>query len=305
MPNLNLHGIIAYPVTPFKDSGETIDTDTLSQLIEQLIENGSHAIAPLGSTGESAYLSDAEWEEVAFVSIHQVAKRVPTVVGISELTTHNAIRRAKFAEQVGADAVMVLPISYWKLSEREVFQHYAAIAQAISIPIMVYNNPATSGIDLSPELIARMVKEIDNVTMVKESTGDIQRMHRLYELSDGTIPFYNGSNPLALEAFVAGASGWCTAAHNLIPEFTTALYEFARKGNLFEAQRIFYQQLPLLKFILKGGLPTTIKAGLQLLGIKAGTPRLPMLPLDEAEVRQLDSILTRLSKKQLATSLSK
>lgn len=110
-------------------------------------------------------------EEVAFVSIHQVAKRVPTVVGISELTTHNAIRRAKFAEQVGADAVMVLPISYWKLSEREVFQHYAAIAQAISIPIMVYNNPATSGIDLSPELIARMVKEIDNVTMVKESTG--------------------------------------------------------------------------------------------------------------------------------------
>jgi len=305
MPTLNLHGIIAYPVTPFKDSGETIDTGTLSCLIERLIENGAHAIAPLGSTGESAYLLDAEWEEVAFVSIHQVAKRVPTIVGISELTTHNAIRRAKFAQQVGADAVMVLPISYWKLSEREVFQHYAAIAQAISIPIMVYNNPATSGIDLSPELIAQMVKEIDNVTMVKESTGDIQRMHRLYELSDGSIPFYNGSNPLALEAFAAGASGWCTAAHNLIPEFTTALYELTSKGDLFEAQRIFYQQLPLLKFILKGGLPTTIKAGLQLLGIKAGTPRLPMLPLDEAEVRQLNSILTRLGKGQIATSLSK
>jgi 4-hydroxy-tetrahydrodipicolinate synthase len=303
MPNSKFHGIIAYPITPFKDNGETIDTNTLRFLIDQLIEDETHAIAPLGSTGESAYLTDAEWEEVASVSIRQVAKRVPTVVGISELTTRNAVRRAKFAENVGADAVMVLPISYWKLSEQEIFQHYDAIARAISIPIMVYNNPATSGIDMTPELIARMVKEIDNVTMVKESTGDIQRMHRLYELSDGTIPFYNGSNPLALEAFVAGASGWCTAAHNLIPELTISLYKATVKGNLFEAQNIFYQQLPLLKFILKGGLPTTIKAGLKLLGVDAGVPRPPLLPLDEAGARQLSEILAMLGKRQLVSSL--
>ncbi len=299
------HGIIAYPITPFQDNGETIDTDTLRRLIDQLIEDGAHAIAPLGSTGESAYLTDTEWEEVAEVSLHQVAKRVPTIVGISELTTRNAVRRAKLAESMGADAVMVLPISYWKLSEREIFQHYDVIARAIDIPIMVYNNPATSGIDMAPELIARMVREIDNVTMVKESTGDIQRMHRLYELSEGSIPFYNGSNPLALAAFVAGASGWCTAAHNLIPECTIALYEAIAQADLFAAQKIFYQQLPLLKFILKGGLPTTIKAGLQLLGIDAGVPRPPLLPLDEAGVRQLDGILAQLGKSQLAAASSK
>jgi 4-hydroxy-tetrahydrodipicolinate synthase len=189
MQNTEFRGIIAYPVTPFKGNGETVDTETLPRLIDQLIDNGAHAIAPLGSTGESAYLTDAEWEEVAEVAIKQVNQRVPTIIGISELTTQSAVRRAKFAEQVGANAIMVLPISYWKLSEVEVFQHYAAIAEAIGIPIMVYNNPATSGIDLSPELIARMVKEIDNLTMVKESSGDIQRMHRLYELSEGTIPF--------------------------------------------------------------------------------------------------------------------
>lgn len=303
MPYPKFHGIIAYPITSFKDNGETIDTNTLRCLIDQLIEDQAHAIAPLGSTGESAYLTDAEWEEVAEVSIRQVAKRVPTVVGISELTTRNAVRRAKFAENVGADAVMVLPISYWKLSEQEIFQHYDAIARAISIPIMVYNNPATSGIDMTPELIVRMVKEIDNVTMVKESTGDIQRMHRLYELSDGTIPFYNGSNPLALEAFVAGASGWCTAAHNLIPELTISLYKATVQGNLFEAQKIFYQQLPLLKFILKGGLPTTIKAGLKLLGVDAGVPRPPLLPLNEAGARQLSEILATLGKRQLLSSL--
>jgi len=301
MQNTEFRGIIAYPVTPFKGNGETVDTETLPRLIDQLIDNGAHAIAPLGSTGESAYLTDAEWEEVAEVAIKQVNQRVPTIIGISELTTQSAVRRAKFAEQVGANAIMVLPISYWKLSELEVFQHYAAIAEAISIPIMVYNNPATSGIDLSPELIARMVKEIDNLTMVKESSGDIQRMHRLHELSEGTIPFYNGSNPLALEAFVAGASGWCTAAHNLIPELTISLYESTYKGNLFDAQQIFYQQLPLLKFILKGGLPTTIKAGLKLLGVDAGVPRPPLMALDDTGVRQLSEILTRLGKGQLVT----
>lgn len=301
MQNTEFRGIIAYPVTPFKGNGETVDTETLPRLIDQLIDNGAHAIAPLGSTGESAYLTDAEWEEVAEVAIKQVNQRVPTIIGISELTTQSAVRRAKFAEQVGANAIMVLPISYWKLSELEVFQHYAAIAEAISIPIMVYNNPATSGIDLSPELIARMVKEIDNLTMVKESSGDIQRMHRLYELSEGTIPFYNGSNPLALEAFVAGASGWCTAAHNLIPELAISLYESTYKGNLFDAQQIFYQQLPLLKFILKGGLPTTIKAGLKLLGVDAGVPRPPLMALDATGIGQLSELLARLGKGRLVT----
>lgn len=109
---------------------------------------------------------------------------------------------------------MVLPMSYWKFSEREILQHYGAIADAISLPIMVYNNPATSGIDLLPKFIMQMAKAIPNVTMVKESTGDIQRMHRLQELSDGTLRFYNGSNPLALVSFAAGASGWCKSCQS-------------------------------------------------------------------------------------------
>ncbi|HZA29698.1 MAG TPA: dihydrodipicolinate synthase family protein, partial [Gammaproteobacteria bacterium] len=147
-----------------------------------------------------------------------------------------------------------------------------------------------------PELVAHMVKEIDNITMVKESTGDIQRMHRLHQLSDGAIPFYNGSNPLALEAFAAGATGWCTAAPNLIPELNIRLYEAVCKGDMIEAQRAFYQQLPLLQFILKGGLPTTVKAGLRLLGVEAGVPRTPLLPLDEAGISQLTTLLKQLNK---------
>lgn len=295
MSNTLFKGIISYPITPFRAEDGGVDLETLGRLIDRLIQDGSHAIAPLGSTGESAYLNDNEWDEVAEASVAQVANRAPVVVGISDLTTMNAVRRAKFAEKAGADAVMVLPISYWKLSEREIFQHYQTICEAISIPVMVYNNPATSGIDMAPELIVRMVKELDNVTMVKESSGDIQRMHKLYHLSDGEIPFYNGSNPLALEAFAAGATGWCTAAPNLIPEWTLRLYEASVAGDLIQAREVFYKQLPVLQFILKGGLPTTIKAGLQICGFEAGIPRHPLLPLDNAGQNELAEMLKQLN----------
>ncbi|URV23559.1 dihydrodipicolinate synthase family protein [Burkholderia gladioli] len=288
-------GIIAYPVTPFDRQTDGIDSAALRAGIERLIAAGVHAIAPLGSTGESAYLDDEEWDQVAEASIAQVARRVPVVVGISDLTTRNAVRRARFAEQAGADAVMVLPISYWKLGEAEIFRHYASIAEAIGIPVMVYNNPATSGIDMQPAFIARLVREIGNVTMVKESSGDIQRMHALHQISDDTIPFYNGSNPLALEAFCAGATGWCTAAPNLIPQLTLALYQAVQAGELARARELFYRQLPLLDFILKGGLPTTIKAGLRVQGFEAGEPRLPLQPLAEIGTAQLGELLARLA----------
>lgn len=286
-------GIIAYPVTPFTHNND-VDAPALAALVERLVSSGVHAIAPLGSTGESAYLSDQEWDCVTDTAIRAVRRRVPVVVGISDLTTDNAIRRARFAEQAGADAVMVLPVSYWKLNEAEILGHYARIAEAISIPIMLYNNPATSGVDMSPELIARICRAVPNVTMVKESTGDVQRMHRLAQLTDGAIPFYNGSNPLALAALAAGATGWCTAAPNLNAELPLALYEAMQANDLPRARELFYRQLPLLQFIVKGGLPTTVKAGLKLLDFDAGAPRAPLQPLGDVQTVELATILANL-----------
>jgi 4-hydroxy-tetrahydrodipicolinate synthase len=142
---------------------------------------------------------------------------------------------------------------------------------------------------MSVDLILRIIKQVPNVTMVKESTGDIQRMHHLHRQSD--VPFYNGCNPLALEAFAAGAKGWCTAAPNLIPELNLALYEAVLANDLTQAREVFYRQLPLLDFILKGGLPATIKAGLRLTGLEAGDPRLPVFPLGEVGIEQLKTLL--------------
>lgn len=282
-------GIIAYPITPF-DQQEQIDLPLFKKLIERMILAGVHAIAPLGSTGVLPYLNDEEKEALTEATIQQVAGRVPVLTGVSNLTTERTIYHAKFAEKAGTDAVMILPMSYWKLSDEEIFKHYEAVANAISIPIMAYNNPATGGVDMSPSLLKQLLA-IPNVTMIKESSGDLQRMHTLRKELGADLPFFNGSNPLALGAFTAGASGWCTAASNLIPELNIALYEAILMNDLKRAQELFYQQLDLLKFLLAKGLPRAIKAGLELLGEPAGQLRTPLKPLLTAEIEELKGLL--------------
>ena len=288
---MKLEGIIAYPITPFKAENQEVDFDALTITLNALLEHQCDAIAPLGSAGESAYLSWQEWQQVAEKSIEVVNHRVPVILGISELTTTMAIQKAKKAEELGADVIMVMPISYWKQTDQEIYDYYQQIAAATKLPMMVYNNPATSGVDMSPELIAKMFQEIENICMVKDSTGDIQRMHKFHELTQGKLPFYNGCNPLALEAFCAGASGWCTVAPNLLGKLPNQLYQAAKNGDLALAQSLFYKQLPLLRFIVQGGLPKTIKAGLNELGFSVGDPRKPLQKANPSEVNQLKSLM--------------
>lgn len=289
MENKLFKGVIAYPITPF-DQGERVDIPLFRKLVERLITAKVHAIAPLGSTGVLPYLTDAEKEEITETTIRQVKGRVPTLVGVSNLTTERTVYHARFAEKAGASAVMIIPMSYWKLTDDEIVKHYDTVASKITIPIMVYNNPATAGVDMSPALLKRLL-QIPNVTMIKESTGDIQRMHYLRRELGEEVAFYNGSNPLALAAFSAGACGWCTAAANLIPELNIALYEAVQHNNLDEARRLFYLQVDLLKFIVDKGLPRAIKAGLNILGEDGGQLRSPLKPLTRIEISELENIL--------------
>lgn len=289
MKNVPFKGIIAYPITPF-DENESVDLPLFKTLIERLVASGSHGIAPLGSTGVLPYLTDQEKEAITEATIQQVAGRVPTLVGVSNLTTERTIYHASFAEKAGATAVMIIPMSYWKLTDDEIVNHYDAVASKISIPIMAYNNPATGGVDMSPTLLKRLL-EIPNVTMIKESTGDVQRMHLLKRELGDDVAFYNGSNPLALAAFAAGAKGWCTAAPNLIPELNLSLYDAIQNNDLASAQILFLEQLNLLRFIVAKGLPRAIQAGLTILGENAGHLRAPLQPLTETETTELGHIL--------------
>ncbi|WP_347218530.1 dihydrodipicolinate synthase family protein [Chryseobacterium sp.] len=289
MKNVPFKGIIAYPITPFHEN-DTINFPLFKEMVEKLVVSGSHGIASLGSAGVMPYLSDEEKEAVTEATIQQVKGRIPTLIGVSNLTTEKTIYHAQFAEKSGADAVMIIPMSYWKLTDDEIIAHYDAVARKVSIPIMAYNNPSTSGVDMSPHLLKRLL-EIPNVTMIKESTGDVQRMHYLRKELGEDVAFYNGSNPLALAAFSAGATGWCTAAPNLIPELNVKLYQAIENNQLHEAQKVFYQQVELLKFIVAKGLPRAVKAGLDILGAESGYLRSPLKPLTENETAQLRKIL--------------
>ncbi|WP_417606823.1 dihydrodipicolinate synthase family protein [Oceanimonas baumannii] len=291
---MNLSGIIGYPVTPFSPDNKQLDLNKLGSVIDVLLEAEVDAIAALGSAGEAAYLSEEEWKQVAEYTVKHVADRVPVIIGIAELTTEQAVKYAQHAHHIGANAIMLSPFSYYKLSETEIFQHYETVSEASPLPIMVYNNPATCGVDMTPEFMLKMVNNIKNASMIKESTGDIQRMHKIYTLSDGKVPFFNGCNHMALEALHAGASGWCTAAPCLIGDKPKQLFDAVKSGDNKKAKALFYQQYEFLEFIVSSGLAAAVKSGLSLQGKEAGNPRKPLLPLNKPAQQRLKSMLDNL-----------
>jgi 4-hydroxy-tetrahydrodipicolinate synthase len=295
MSQLNLSGIIAYPVTPYKGDHQQVDLDALTILIDALLESGVDAITALGSVGEAVYLEDDEWQQVAVQTVERVNGQVPVLIGIAELTTKKAVEKAVYAHQIGAQAIMVSPFSYYRLSNDEIYDHYAAISAATPLPIMVYNNPATCGVDMTPEFLLHMVDTIANATMIKESTGDLQRMRKLHRLSNGAVPFFNGCNYIALDALHAGASGWCTAAPCLIGSLPKQLVSYVQQGKVEQAKQLFEHQLPLLEFIVNGGLAVTVKAGLTIKGMPVGEARRPLKPLSNDNKVQLETILFNLT----------
>ena len=288
---MNLAGIIGYPITPFTDDNNSVDFDKLAAVIDTLLHAKVDAVAALGSAGEAAYLSESEWESVASYTVNHVAGKVPVIIGIAELTTEQAIKRAKYAHKIGADVIMLSPFSYYKLSEDEIFLHYKIVSDSTPLPIMIYNNPVTCGVDISPQFMLKMVDSIKNACMIKESSGDIQRMHTIYNLSSGEVPFFNGCNHLALEALNAGAAGWCTAAPCLIGDKPKQLFEAIRHGNSKTAKELFYQQYEFLEFIVQSGLAAAVKSGMSLQGIEVGDPRKPLLPLIDSQQVQLKKML--------------
>ncbi|WP_221354122.1 dihydrodipicolinate synthase family protein [Streptomyces beigongshangae] len=299
MVNPPLRGIVSYPVTPFDTATGGVDLAALARLTEDLVAAGSHAVAPLGSTGEAAYLREVEWDAVCETTVQTVAKRVPTLVGVSHWSTEGAVRRARVAARNGATAIMVLPQVYWKLTDTELERHYAAVAAATDLPMMLYNNPGTSGVDLLPKTVAALARRIPNLTMVKESSGDVARFRAIRELSDGALSVYNGNNPVALEAFRSGAVGWCTASPCLVPQWALALYDAATGGDDERADAVLAELLPFLRFIVGEGLPRAVKAGLRLQGRGAGDPRMPLLPLPDRETGRLREMLGHLARHPL------
>ena len=285
-------GVFAVSVTPFDPSGN-VDEAALRRHLRWLIDEGCvHGMIPVGSTGEFAFLSEDERKRVIEVTIDEVHGKVPVIAGSAACSTRDTVQFAQFAQSKGADGVMVVPPFYGHLSQEELYQHFRTLAEGLDIPIMLYNNPGTSGSDLLPETVARLAA-FKNIVAVKESTGLMQRVHELQQACGEQIEVLCGCDTLPLEMFAMGVEGWVAAPSNVAARQCVELFHLAVEQRDFaRARQLYGLLLPLFELFEGTGQYVQLnKAGLELLGRPVGLPRPPLLPSSEEQKRQLKAIL--------------
>ena len=226
-------------VTPFTPDGSSIDTLALRQLVNWQIEQGIHGLIPLGSTGEFLSISREERQQVVEICIAEARRRVPVLIGTGAEATFDVIELSREAESMGADGVMIIPPFYSTPTEDELFAHYQKIGEALSIPIMVYNNPATANVDLLPSTLSRLA-DIDAVTMVKESTLEVTRVRDIIELCSDRMTVFAGI--LGYESFWLGAEGWVAVCSNLVPHQSARLFELVADEQDRDAALALYKK---------------------------------------------------------------
>lgn len=290
-------GVLSANVVPFKGN-EEIDEEKLRSLIDYQLEQGVHGIIPAGSAGEFASLLPEEHKHVIEVTIDQVNGRVPVVAGTSAPSTREAIMYSKFAQDAGANGVMVVGPYYGAPKEEEIYEHYKAIAEAIDIPIMIYNNPGASGVDILPGLAAKLA-EIHNISCIKESSGDVKRVNHLTRLCGNKLKIICAWDSGCLEMLFMGAIGWVTGASNVIPGECVQLFELTENGDFKAAKSIYFKILPLLEVFEREGYVQNIKACLKLPGRSVGSPRRPFMLPSDVQKEKLRGILQSLAVNNL------
>ncbi len=276
-PMISFRGTYSVMITPFSPDG-SVNVAALRQFVEWQIAEGIHGLIPLGSTGEFLSLSDMEKELVSATVIEQAAGRVPVIVGTGAEDTREVVRLSRRAEAQGADGVMIIPPFYSTPTDAEIVHHYRTVADAIGLPIMIYNNPAVANVDLRPQLVARLA-EIDNCRYVKESTIDVTRVRDIIRLCGERIGVFGGI--LGFESFVEGAVGWTAVAANVVPGPLARLFELvADEKDVATAHALYLRYLPLIEFVGGQAYVAGSKALLAHMGFPAGLPRPPRLPLE-------------------------
>ena len=287
-----LRGTYTVIVTPFTADGSRINEQMLRWLVDYQIAEGIHGLITLASNGEFLSLSAEERHEVARIVVDQAAGRVPVVVGTAAESTDHVIRYTRDAEALGADAAMVLTPYYCWIDEEEIFNHYRRVAESVSLPIMLYNHPASTVLDVRPPLVARLA-EIDNIAYIKESTTDTRRVYRINDLCGDRITVFAGY--LGYESFMVGAEGWVSVCANIAPRKSARMFELAVDENDREgAWKVFKELVPLIDFLGDHLYVHGMKAAFKMLGRDMGDPRPPRLPLRPELVRELRRVMTEM-----------
>lgn len=291
MTKTKFRGVYAFNATPTTDDGAGIDEDALRQLADFVVGHGVHGVVVFGSTGANGSFTSAERLSAAKAAVKQVDGKVPVLSGVGSITTDETVELAKAMEQeAGVDGLLVVPITYWPLTENEVYQHYERVAGAVKLPVVIYNNPWTTGVDIKPPLVARLA-EIDNIRYIKESTSDLTRISKIRQLTNDGITIFSGWESLTLESFAAGAQGWFAGMTNIAPRECVEFFELAvEKKDSSAAQALFDRIFPLCEFMCDKSHVRCAHAALEILGRPVGSPRRPLRELsanDKDALRRL------------------
>lgn len=292
-----LHGICVATATPMTAAG-VIDFGKLERHVEYLIGQGVHALAPLGSTGEYYALSPKERHDVLKRTLATARGRVPVVAGTNAGATQDVIAYSRQAEKLGASGVLLAPPYYSLPTLDELFEHFRAIDRAIGIPIMLYNYPGRTGVDMPPDYIVERLTRLKNVRYVKESTGEINRISTLIRRAGDRLGIFCGGDTVALESFVLGAVGWVGGTSNVIPRSHVLLYELACvKRDYAKARDLYFRMLPTLSLMEGDGKYTQyVKSACGLVGHPVGPVRSPLRPATRGECERLSEALSLLDE---------
>lgn len=268
-------GLTVALVTPFRDG--MIDEHALRRLVDFHVEAGTDCISPCGTTGESPTLSHGEHEQVIGIVCEQAAGRIKVIAGTGSNSTAEAVRLTEFAQGAGADAALMVAPYYNKPMQEGFYEHFRTVAEAVSLPIVLYNIPGRTAKNMEPETIARL-GELPNIVAVKESTGSMDQASAILAQSNLTV--LSGDDSLTLPLLALGGSGVVSVVGNIVPEDVKALIDAFRAGDVAGAQKWHYKLFPLCRDMLSLATnPIPVKAAMRLLGRDTGEVRLPMTPL--------------------------
>jgi 4-hydroxy-tetrahydrodipicolinate synthase len=288
-----LGGVLTALATPFAADGG-VDEPKLRALVDRSIEGGVHGVVACGSTGEFSALSSDERRLVVEIVVDQVAHRVPVIAQTGATSTAEAIRLSRHAQSAGADVIMTVAPYYEPLSVAETLTYLRAVAGSVDIPVMLYNLPVATGVDLDPATVGALAREVENIRYIKNTTVDLAQSAQLIHNYGDVISTFVGWDSLLLSALVEGAAGVMAGTANVVPAELVAVYDAVRAGNLDQAREAWARVYPLIDAMMAQPFIPAVKAGLAAVGFPVGTPREPVAGLEPAAAARIAELASAL-----------
>lgn len=286
---MKLEGAFTAIVTPFTQAG-ALDEAGLRKNIDFQVSKKIAGIVPVGTTGESPTVSEREHERILEISVEHARKKTLVLAGTGSNSTAEAIHYTKYAKDVGADAALVVVPYYNRPSQQGLIAHYSELSKA-DIPIIIYNIPSRTGVNMEPETIAKLASECPNIIGLKDAAGNLDQTSKEMSLCPKGFTILSGDDSLTLPMMSIGAKGVISVASNIVPAEIVQMVNLALSGKYEKAREIHHRLYPVIKTLFIETNPAPVKAAMQMLGMPAGDPRLPLVPISDATRQKLELAL--------------